>query len=227
MKIGIILTTDERSKAYLQKIISNKISIDEIILMNEGAHSKDYSQECINEAKKCGFDISKPTKETLNEHKMKFKEFNFNDINHIELIEYIRKKNFDFVIFTGGGILRKGILSSGTKFVHFHPGIVPEYRGSTCFYYSMIKENNCGVTAFIMNEGLDTGDVIYQKIFEKPNHVFIDDVYDSFIRSETMVDVLKNNQLEKKFKKQDQTSGNTFYIIHPVLKHISILSCIR
>ena len=151
----------------------------------------------------------------------------FNDINHIELVDYIRKKNFDFVIFTGGGILRKDILSSGTKFVHFHPGIVPEYRGSTCFYYSIIKENNCGVTAFVMNEGLDTGDVIYQKIFEKPNHVFIDDVYDSFIRSETMVDVLKNNQLEKKFKKQDQTSGNTFYIIHPVLKHISILSCIR
>ena len=35
MRIGIILTVDERSKAYLQKIIKNKILINEIIFMNQ------------------------------------------------------------------------------------------------------------------------------------------------------------------------------------------------
>ena len=36
MKVGMILTPDNRSKAYLQKIIRNKIVIDEIILLDDG-----------------------------------------------------------------------------------------------------------------------------------------------------------------------------------------------
>ena len=35
MKIGLILTPDNRSKAYLQKILKNDIPIDEIIFMND------------------------------------------------------------------------------------------------------------------------------------------------------------------------------------------------
>ena len=73
----------------------------------------------------------------------------------------------DFCIFSGGGILKKEILELSTKFVHFHPGIVPNYRGSTCFYYSILNDDECGVTAFIMEEGLDVGDVICKKNFKK------------------------------------------------------------
>jgi methionyl-tRNA formyltransferase len=51
-------------------------------------------------------------------------------------------------------------------------------------------------------------------------------VYDPYIRSETLVDVLKKNILEKnEFKKQKPSEGNTYYIIHPVLKHIALLCC--
>ena len=78
-----------------------------------------------------------------------------------------------------------------------------------------------------MNEGIDTGDIIHQSIFQKPNHIFIDDVYDPHIRSETMIDVLeKKILLGAKFKKQTSKTENTFFIIHPILKHLAILSCI-
>ena len=77
-----------------------------------------------------------------------------------------------------------------------------------------------------MNEGLDTGDIIYQRMFEKPAHEFIDDVYDAHIRSEAMLDLFDKKLLNsKKFQKQN-SEGNSYYIIHPVLKHIAILSCI-
>jgi len=227
MKIGIILTTDERSKAYLQKIIKNKILIDKIIFMNQKNVEKKFSKECINESKKCGFDISESVEKTLKKNKIAYKEFKFNDINNNELIEFAKKSDIEFFIFTGGGILKDQILSCKSKFIHFHPGIVPEYRGSTCFYYSIINQGDCGVTAFIMNKGLDTGDIIYQKKFLKPSHQFIDDVYDANIRSETLIDILKNNYLEKnQFIKQDKIEGNTYFIIHPVLKHIAILKSI-
>ena len=125
-------------------------------------------------------------------------------------------------------ILKREILEVGPKFIHLHPGILPFYRGSTCFYYSIINEDKCGVTAFIMDESLDAGDIITQKTFPKPNYVNIDSVYDSHIRSETLIHVLKNKLLEKhKFQSQDSSKGTTYFIIHPVLKHIAILSCLQ
>ena len=77
-----------------------------------------------------------------------------------------------------------------------------------------------------MDEGIDTGPVIYQKKFKKPDHKFIDEIYDADIRSETLIDILQNCLLEKSFEKSDK-QGNTYFIIHPVLKHIAILSCLE
>jgi len=164
-KIGIILTPDIRSKAYLKKIIDNQIPLNEIIFMNDNRVEKKFSQEIIKLAKKYGFDISLSVKDILKNSNLKFVEFKFVDINHPTLVDYLKKSRTEFFIFTGGGILKKDILNSGPKFVHFHPGIVPFYRGSTCFYYAILNEDECGVTAYIMQEGLDTGPIIYQRKF--------------------------------------------------------------
>jgi len=228
MEIGIILTPDERSKAYLQKILQNKITISEILFMNDGRKETSFSEEIITKSKELGFNISESVKNTLNIHDLDFYEFNFVDINNPILVEYLSKSKTDIFIFTGGGILRKDVLKAGPKFIHLHPGIVPNYRGSTCFYYSILNEDTAGVTAYFMDEKIDTGNVIFQKEFLKPNYAFVDDVYDSHIRSETLLEVLKNKMIQKnKIKKQNQNEGETYYVIHPVLKHIAILSCIK
>ena len=228
MKTGIILTTDNRSKAYIQKLVNNNIFLNDIILMISNKPEKTYSNEIIKKSLECGFDISISVIETLRKNNLKFQKFEFIDINHTELIEYIKQTNIEYYFFTGGGILKKEILNSGPKFVHFHPGIVPNYRGSTCFYYSIINDKNCGVTSFVMDEKLDTGDIIFQKKFPKPNHEYIDEIFDPFIRSETMINVIKNRLIENgSHIKQNIAEGETYFIIHPVLKHISIMSCIK
>ena len=226
MRLGIILTPDNRSKAYIQKLVENNITLSSILFMNDSRTEKSYPDDVINISKKNGFDISKSVKDTLTGNDLTFKEFNFVDINHPHLVEHIKNNEDGFLIFTGGGILKKEILNSGVKFIHFHPGIVPNYRGSTCFYYRILDEGNCGVTAYIMDEKLDTGDIVYQKKFNKPDHIFVDDVFDPYIRSETLVELIKKDILKKNnYKKQNPLDGETFFIIHPVLKHISILSC--
>ena len=192
MELGIILTPSARSKAYIQKILENKFSLCEIIFLNDGKIEPNFEQEEIFESNRHGFDISESVLSTLKKNNLLFKEFKFIDINNQELVNFISKSNSDFFIFTGGGILRDSILNTGKKFIHFHPGIVPKYRGSTCFYYSILNENQCGVTAYFMDKNIDTGKIILQKFFEPPNHKFLDDVYDSFIRSETLVEVFKN-----------------------------------
>ena len=40
MKIGIILTSDERSKAYIQKLENNNIKLDYYFLMNDNQEKK-------------------------------------------------------------------------------------------------------------------------------------------------------------------------------------------
>ena len=61
-----------------------------------------------------------------------------------------------------------------------------------------------------------------------PTHPFVDQVYDPYIRSETLIEILKNNLIETEdFIKQNSEKGNTYFIIHPVLKHIAILNCLK
>ena len=226
MTLGIVLTPDSRSKAYIQKILHNGIKLDSIIFMNDCRRESSFSDDLIQESKNYGFDISTPVIDTLKENNLDFKEFSFVDINHKQLIEEIKSSSIDYTIFSGGGILKNEILSSGTKFIHLHPGIVPYYRGCTCFYYSILIENNSGVTAFVMDTNLDTGDILHQKIFEKPLHKYLDDVYDSYIRSETLIELLTTKKIPfENTRKQNLNDGETYFIIHPVLKHIAILSC--
>lgn len=227
MKLGIILTPNSRSQAYIQKILKHNIQIDEIIFLNDNLSHSNYKKEEITKSKEYGFDLSKSVHSSLIENKLNYTEFDFVDINNPKLINFISNSSCDFFIFSGGGILRDEILNTEKKFIHFHPGIVPNYRGSTCFYYSIINENQCGVTAFFMDNHLDTGKIIFQKTFDPPNHEFVDDVYDPYIRSETLVEVLKKNYFASTKLKEQSPDGETYYIIHPVLKHIAILSCLN
>ena len=81
-KIGIILASDNRSKAYIQKLVFSEKKLDKIILLNYKKIELDYSENEIEISKKYGFDISKPVKEFLQESEISFKEFDFVDINH-------------------------------------------------------------------------------------------------------------------------------------------------
>ena len=91
MKIGIILTPDSRSKAYLQKIVNENFNFDTIIFMNDNRKEIKYSKKQIQQSKKYGFDISISVKQTLIENNLSFKELRFVDINHKELVNYLKE----------------------------------------------------------------------------------------------------------------------------------------
>ena len=79
-----------------------------------------------------------------------------------------------------------------------------------------------------MDKNLDTGPILFQKKFQKPNHKYLDDVFDPYIRSETLIELLSHKTYTPFTEpiKQNPADGETYHIIHPVLKHIAILSCI-
>ena len=58
MKIGIILTSDIRSKAYLQKCIKNNLHFESVIFMNDQKREKEFDKKIIELSKQYDFDIS-------------------------------------------------------------------------------------------------------------------------------------------------------------------------
>ena len=61
-------------------------------------------------------------------------------------------------------IIEKDILSLATKYcINFHGSLLPRYRGRTPHVWAIINdEKYTGITAHIMNEKCDDGDIVYQ-----------------------------------------------------------------
>lgn len=151
-------------------------------------------------------------------------------VNDSRIIAAIRKIKPRLVIYSGygGQLVKKDLLNCGAPFLHIHPGWLPDYRGSTTIYYSIMNERSCGVSAIILKPGIDTGEIVKRLRFPLPKRgTDIDYEFDNKIRAELLVEVLKEWKKEGCFvksQKQNPTEGTVYYIIHPVLKHLAELS---
>jgi methionyl-tRNA formyltransferase len=150
------------------------------------------------------------------------------DPNSQAVIDAVKDCSPSIIIYSGpgGAILRPPILETGKRFLHVHPGYLPDYRGSTTLYYSLLKEGNFGATALFLDHQIDTGAIIRRMKYPAPeDREGIDLYFDPYIRSQLLVEVLKE-YAEKgtlEVQAQDAGIGDTYFIIHPVLKHIAIL----
>lgn len=224
--IGIILSPTFRAMAYLQRLVQNRIYPNFAIILKP---KNGYLSRISKETKVHYFSKFEDFQIVLKKHKIDFKEISAEDCNDRKIIDLIKQRKEKYYIYTGGGILKEEILSIGKKFIHVHPGIVPEYRGSTCIYYSILKEDKCGATAFFMTKDIDKGDVIAKKWFKKPSIEGVDYEYDCHIRSKLLIEIIQYYIKRGKFysRHQDISKGEIYFIIHPVLKHLAILSCIK
>lgn len=87
-------------------------------------------------------------------------------IKRPEAVEELKKYEADvFVVAAFGQILSKEILDM-PKYgcLNIHASLLPKYRGSSPIQWTVINgEEKTGVTIMQMNEGVDTGDILYQK----------------------------------------------------------------
>lgn len=75
----------------------------------------------------------------------------------------------DAVLVVGTRIIGKETLASLTvPVINFHSGINPKYRGQAGGYWALAMgdPDNAGVTVHIVDEGVDTGGVLYQARFQ-------------------------------------------------------------
>lgn len=237
-EFALLASDTARSKAYLHAMCSeNKLPglcivySDDIAAMKKESEQYEeiYSYEDIHEKY---FDVDKPVLSFLEEAGIDYILVNTKDINSEEMKDILQGLEQKYLIYSGYGgyILKPHLFRMGKKFIHVHAGLLPQYRGSTTAYYSVLQDGFFGATAIFLNEGIDEGEIITQEIFfgggEK--QVDIDYVYEPYIRSRVLIKAL-NQYLENgrlTGQSQEQKDAQTYFIIHPVLKHLAML-CIE
>ncbi len=133
-------------------------------------------------------------------------------------------------LFSGGGIIKKMIFDAGKNLIHIHPGILPAYRGSTTFYYSLVEKGYVGASAFFMKEEIDAGDVIDELQFyinmkiDTTNALFMDYILDPYIRGEVLKKVLLQLMSDTPFTTRtlELLEKAPYYIAHPFIRHLAV-----
>jgi methionyl-tRNA formyltransferase len=65
-------------------------------------------------------------------------------------------------------IIRKNLIDlPGVRIVNFHPSLLPYNRGKNYNFWTIVEETPFGVTIHEVNEGIDSGDILFQKTIEK------------------------------------------------------------
>lgn len=239
IEFSMLLINNNRSKAYLQNLIENGFMPNKIIVLNDKnvrlpEHTEndtllsvDTEQKFIRSIEELGvsFDEKEHVLSTIKKHKIRYEIADSIDINSEEVVGLVKNIEENYIIYSGPGgtILRKDVLSQGKKFIHVHPGWLPKYRGSTTIYYSMLAESNVGCSVILFEEGIDEGPILHREKFEiNEKNIDFDYVLDPLVRAKTLVKFLKREEMIVTCQDED-VDTNTFYIIHPFLKHCSIL----
>jgi len=229
MSYSVILLNNNRSKAYLQTLCAYGFYPEDALVFHDGSAAASSTQTHFLGLSgfRASFNMQESIFQTLKKEKIPYKTINSIDPNSEESIRSVASLAADYVLYSGpaGVILKPKLLNIGKRLMHAHPGMLPKYRGSTTIYYSMLLENKAGCSVIFMDEGIDTGTILFSKEF-KLGDGFIDyDVtVDCIVRAETLLEMFEKTKgdLATIDAKIQKGTPNTFYIIHPVLKHLSI-----
>jgi methionyl-tRNA formyltransferase len=220
-----------RSRLYLQQMMRHGLLPAAALLLppRDGAPGSGVPEAVRRHAAGLGFDLEANIRDLAEWAGIPCRVLSFPDPNHPDVVDAVGGLSQGVVIYSGpgGAILRKPLLGTGKRFLHVHPGHVPDFRGSTTVYYSLLAENRLAASAFYIEARIDTGPVLLRKYYDPPeDRTTLDHFHDPYVRSELLLDVLRvyaeGRELEP--ETQDPGAGETYYIIHPVLKHLAILA---
>jgi methionyl-tRNA formyltransferase len=104
------------------------------------------------------------------------------------VLEKIRQSQLDIIILAWWPHIVKKALIDMPKIgcLNFHPSLLPNNKGKHPYFWSIVEELSFGVSLHFINEGIDTGDIVFQSeiektwcdtgssLYEKGRHVIVD-----------------------------------------------------
>lgn len=227
----LIAAHSARSQAYVQTLAAHGLMPSHALLLGDAAQACTAPSEPARELMGVLLpDLSIPLSRTLADCAVPVTYLETRDINDQQVIDAVRERAPRLVIFSGygGQIVKPPLIELGIPLLHVHSGWLPDYRGSTTVYYSLLEEGTCAASAILLDTHIDTGPVLARKRYPAPSlGTDIDRRYDTAIRADLLLEVLRGYQASGELAvvlQQDAEQGNTYYVIHPVLKHLALLS---
>lgn len=148
-------------------------------------------------------------------------------IKDSESVEYLKTFNADvFVVVAYGQVLSKELLEMPKiACLNIHGSILPKYRGPAPIHHAIIDgEKETGATIMLMDEGLDTGDILDIAKFPIGEDDTLGYVYDKmrFLGASLLIDVLdKFERNEITTEKQDESLATYAPLILKDTGHIN------
>ncbi|MBH63920.1 MAG: hypothetical protein CMO26_23975 [Thiotrichales bacterium] len=232
--VALIVGPSARSRAYAQKLVAADI-LPGLVLYQPGEEwtwtgDEVFEVDLFEDGNVFEFRPNESARTTLERRAIPAQELKTAPIGDDANLETFSNMPVDVLVFSGyrTGILPQAAFDIGKKFLHVHGGHVPEYRGSTTFYYSILSDGLMGASAIWMDPGIDTGPVIARRHYPVPKGINIDYILDPLVRADTLAAVLRQRVREERWPQAEQILpdvGQTFHKIHPVLKHLALGQC--
>jgi methionyl-tRNA formyltransferase len=218
--VGMIAADTSRTRAYLEAMIRDGLVPRHALVLQAPADRALPGQAPAA--------TIEPLTALLARAGVPYDVFASHDINAPLVVAAIRSRPETVLVYSGygGALLKADVLATGKKFLHVHGGYLPDYKGSTTNYYSLIAGEGLGASALFLSAEIDSGPVLLRRRFPAPaDPLGIDHVHDSAARAAVLVETLRGyaERGEWRFELPQNDGGRTYYIIHPVLKHIAIL----
>jgi len=117
------------------------------------------------------------------QHNISF--FSTSDLNSDSVHAFLDKQKPDCIAFTGGGLLRQGIIDrSGKGIINCHMGVLPYYRGMDVVQWPILNKDldNIGMTTHIIDAGVDTGPILEITKIDPSNYPDLSSLRNAFER---------------------------------------------
>jgi len=181
MKIIFMGTPD-----YAQKILEKLLSQENIEIVSV------YTQPDKPVGRKKVL-TSPPVKITAQENNIKV--YQPNRLRDEDVEKELLTQECDFIVVAAyGQILPRKILDHAPC-INLHASILPQYRGASPIQQTLLNGDKLtGVTAMLMEEGLDTGDILKIETLKVSDDEMVESLFDKLtdIACELTVDVLEN-----------------------------------
>jgi methionyl-tRNA formyltransferase len=222
LEFGMIAGETSRSEMYIDSLVEAGLEPSHVIVLRRADASGSLPGQV-------GGGPNQGLVERLRASGLPFEIVPSTDINSEQVIDAVRNRPEETLIYSGygGAILRSGVLGTGKRFLHVHGGYLPDFKGSTTNYYSLIERGNCGASAIFLTADLDGGPVLLRRTFSAPaDRTRMDHGYDAEVRASVLIEVLEKARLAGGFEELQDVGhvGEMYYVIHPVLKHLAILA---
>lgn len=222
-----------RSQAYSQALVRAGLAPARTLLLDPGTPDVMPPRAPAAPCRVAGLnvpDLGQPLATTVVQAGWTHETLPSADVNDGQALAALQRLQPRLLVYSGygGQLVGDALLALGIPFLHLHSGWLPDFRGSTTLYYSLLSGQRPAVSALVLDRGIDAGRILLRRRYPiPPRDCELDLLYDNAIRADLLVRVLRRYLRRNGLwqgRAQGTDAGRNYYVIHPVLKHLARLS---